>query len=91
MVIPPPVQPTVEPTPSISSAQSISIKESMELFKEAPIIPDHQLPRTPLNSDSLRLMARKYAQMIVQTNLCRHYKSYVRHKLMVGRIFMHRK
>ena len=36
----------------------------MELFKEAPITPDHQLPRTPLNSDSLRILARKYAQMM---------------------------
>lgn len=64
MVAPPPIKPAVAPTPSISNAQSISIKESMELFKEAPIIPDHQLPRTPLNIDSLRLMARKYAQMM---------------------------
>jgi hypothetical protein len=36
----------------------------MELFKEATIVADHQLPRTPLNPDSLRITVRKYAQIL---------------------------
>lgn len=33
----------------------------MELFKEAPLIPDDQLPRTPFNGESLRIASRNYA------------------------------
>ena len=51
----------VPPTPTIKPDQLLSIKASIEKEKEIKIIPDDQLPRTPLNMDTLRVASRKYA------------------------------
>ncbi|NDB34961.1 MAG: hypothetical protein EB023_06365 [Flavobacteriia bacterium] len=51
----------VPPTPAIKPEQRISIKQSIEKEQEIKIIPEDQLPRTPLHADTLRVASRKYA------------------------------
>jgi DNA polymerase-3 subunit gamma/tau len=51
----------VPPTPAIKQEQRISIKQSIEKEQEIKVIPEDQLPRTPLSADTLRVASRKYA------------------------------
>jgi len=62
--VPPYEAPSSSPEPlkpNIQVSQPFSIKNSLSEFKETPVIPDSQLPRTPLNSDALRKASRNYA------------------------------